>query len=164
MKLTDAQLFALRSRCIEAAARGYAIGEANKYLSVLAEETNMRSVPFGVKTGSAEHLRMLVQKAIDQRLKKEVKAEVKAEPKPKPKPKAIKSQPKPEKVAVAEAAEVKVTKAPPEAVNYDDWSQEALYKEAQARDLSGRSKMNRDELIDALQSDDLANEIFAELD
>ncbi|MGO1570626.1 MAG: Rho termination factor N-terminal domain-containing protein, partial [Canibacter sp.] len=36
--------------------------------------------------------------------------------------------------------------------SYDDWTKDELYRRAQELEISGRSKMNRDDLIHALRN------------
>lgn len=146
-KLTDAQLQGLRSRCIQAVARGYAIGQVDQYLGDLSKETGIADVPPGVKKGSAEHLQTIVQEAIDQRSGK------KAKPAPKPAPK-VEAKPAP-KVEKAKAKEPAPKPAPePEVKPYEEWSYEELYKETQVRDISGRSNKTKDELVEMLYEND----------
>lgn len=147
MKLTDAQLLKLRGRCIQAATRGYAIGQISKYLKDLASETGVVDPPAGVKAGSAEHLQALVEETLGQRsgkikkVKKEKTEKVVTPPKPVAPPKpAPAPEPEPEPAP----------KVPP----YEEWSYEELYAEAKVRNISGRSKMDKDELVAAMYEDD----------
>jgi hypothetical protein len=140
MKLTDAQLTGLRLRCIRAASKGYIIAQVDRYLDTLAEEIGFRETPFGVRKGSAEHLQALVEEALKRRAGGEptlVEVEVKVEP----------------------SFETKVIKEPePKAKPYEEWYYEDLRKEAQNRNITGRSNMSKGEIVHALYEDDLESE------
>jgi hypothetical protein len=127
-KFTDAQLVALHRRCVTAVARGYTIAQAGQFINQLADETGVKDVPAGVQKGSAAHLLALVNEAKDQRAGK------KAKPKPAPAPKP----PPPSEPGDEEAP-------------YENWTKKELYDLAVERDIDGRSGMDKDELIVALE-------------
>lgn len=143
-RFTDTQLDVLRHRCIKAAQRGYAIAQIDGFINQLAEETGMKDTPKGAKKGSPEHLLGLIAEAKAQRGGKPA-PKPKAEPKPAPKP-APAPKPEPEPV-VDEDDDGEV---PP----YDEWTKKELYDEAVEREIEGRSGMDKDELVAALEAND----------
>lgn len=163
-KLTDPQLSKLRARCLRAASRNYDIGEIRQYLKDLAEETEMMDPPQGARRGSVAHLQGLIQEALDQRSGKKPKPvkPVKLEDieiddliagdldvlEPVKVVEEVKEEkPVEEKVTGLEARRAsKANKKP-----YEGWSQDKLYREARVRNISGRSTMSKEELIQALR-------------
>lgn len=147
MKLTKAQLVELRSRCLKAAARGYHIGQVDKYLQTLSNETGITDVPKGVRKGSAEHLLYMTEAALEVRSGKRSKID----PVPEPVPEVVKGK-KP-KVKFESKPEPE-PEPQPDVPPYEEWSYEDLYAEAKVRDIYGRSKMDKDELVQAMYKDD----------
>ena len=152
-RFTDTQLDVLRHRCIKAVQRGYAIAQIDGFINELAKETGVKSTPSGVKKGSPQHLLELVNEAKAQRAGKPApkpKAEPKPAPKPEPKP-APKPEPKPEPAPEPEVDTGDDDEVPP----YKEWTKKELYDEAAERDIEGRSGMDKDELVKALEADDV---------
>lgn len=148
MQLSDSQLSAFRSRCLRASMKGYDIARASVYLKALAEETGSADAPEGVKEGSAAHLLAMAEAAMEARASGGKKPKGKAAPKP-PAPKKAEPEPEPETDPAPDAEE----EVPP----YEEWSYDELYAEAKERDIDGRSKMGKDELVAALEADDEAD-------
>lgn len=145
MQLSDSQLSAFRSRCLRASMKGYDIARSSLYLKALAEETGSADAPEGVKKGSAAHLLAMAEAAMETRASGK-------KPKAKAAPKAAapkKAEPEPETDPAPDADE----EVPP----YEEWSYDELYAEAKERDIDGRSKMDKDALVAALEADDEAD-------
>jgi hypothetical protein len=139
MKLTDAQLAALHRRCVKAVNRGYTIAQAGQLINQLADETGVQDVPAGTQKGSEAHLLALVTEAKAQR-------DGKPKPKAKPKPKPAPAPPPPEEPVVADKDEDAY-------IPYEEWTKKELYDLAadEDHDIEGRSGMDKDELIAALE-------------
>jgi len=141
--MTDAQLSAFRTRMTTAAARGYGVAKADLYLADLVEEAGGGEPPAGAAMGSAAHLLSLANDALAVRAgtKKKGKKAKKAAPKPAPAPKPA-----------ADDGDGNGEPGWP-----DDWSKEDMYALAQKYDIDGRSKMDRDDLIIAIEDYEKAN-------
>lgn len=135
--MTDAQLSAFRTRMTTAAARGYGVAKATLYMADLVEEAGGGEPPAGTAMGSAAHLLSLANDALAVRAGTKKKAK-----------KAVARPP-------SITPEVETEEA--EAVWPDDWSKEDLYSQAQKYDIDGRSKMDRDELVAAIEEHEEAN-------
>ena len=139
--MTDAQLSAFRTRMTTAAARGYGVAKATLYLADLVEEAGGGEPPAGTTMGSAAHLLSLANDALAVRAGTKKKGK-KAKKAARHKPPSI-------------TPEVETEEA--EAVWPDDWSKEDMYALAQKYDIDGRSKMDRDDLIAAIEEYEEAN-------
>jgi len=145
-RFTDTQLDVLRHRCTKAAQRGYAIAQIDGFINQLAEETGMKSTPSGVKKGSPDHLLALINEAKAQRGGKPA-----PEPAPAPEPPPA---PEPEPESEPESEPVVDEDDGGEIPPYEEWTKKELYDEAAERDIDGRSGMDKDELIAALEAND----------
>lgn len=131
--MTDAQLTAFRSRMLTAATRGYRVAKSDLYLADLVDEAGGGTPPTGVAMGSAAHLLSLADDVMAVRAGTKKKAK-----------KAKKAAPKPPSITPEIETE--------EAAWPDDWSKEDMYSLAQKYDIDGRSKMDREELISAIEA------------
>lgn len=142
MKLNNAELGAFRDRCHRAAIRGYGVAHADLYMAAMVDEAGDVEPPPGVAAGSAGHLAATAQATLDVRSGTKPKGKAKAATKPKAAPPP---PPEPEEPVVVEDEDE---------LPYEDWDRAELYARAQDVDLSGRSNMSKDELIEALEAHD----------
>lgn len=147
MQLSEQELKALHARCFRAVQKGYGIAHASRYVAALTGG----SLPKGPV--SAADVLAAVENAMAKGIptQKSAAAKPKAAPKPEPKPAIPPPPPEPE-------PEPEVTEAGDEVPPYEEWSQEDLYAEAKAREIPNRSKMSKEELVEALLADDEAAE------
>lgn len=159
MEFSDAELVELRSRCLMASQRGYAIARADVYMEALGGDA-------GEGMPTAAQLYEAVKIAIEERATGVKKSKKKADkPKAPEKPKAEAKKPEPpkpepakEEPPVVEVKDEAPKDAKPEEVPpYEEWTYDELYAEAQARDIPGRSALkNKEALALALYEHDEA--------
>lgn len=158
MQMTDAELGDFRSRCLQAATKGYLVARAEEYADALEAEAGSVDPPDGTP-GSAAHLFELATAALAVRggEKKKAPAAKKAEL-AKPSAKAPPLPPAPPAKKAEAKAEPKAEPKKEEQVpaTYDSWTYDELYAEAQEREIPNRSKMSKEELIEALEESDEA--------
>lgn len=141
--MNDAELSAFRDRCHRAAVRGYAVAHANLYMAALMDEAGDVEPPLGTAEGSAAHLAALAQATLKVRAGgKKAKKKKKATPPP-PQPSKPKAASKPKEPEPEEPED-------DEALPYEDWDFKELYAMAQECNISGRSNMDKEELVEAL--------------
>lgn len=150
MEFSDADLVALRSRCLMASQRGYSIARADEYMAALGGDV-------GEEEPTAAQLFEAVDAVLSGGLKKSKKA--KEAPKAADKPKVVETKVEAKKPEAPKVVEVKAeapTDAKPEEVKpYEEWTYDELYAEAQAREIPGRSTLkNKEALALALYEDD----------
>ena len=161
--LTDAELKDLSRRALMSAQRGYKVARGDTYAAALAEETGV------ALSGSASDLVTACKAALAKRAGKPVEP-----PKPVPEPEEelpveVSPPPAPEPEAEEEEGlkenddEEAPAESEPEAdeevEGYESWTRDELYEEAKAREVEGRSDMNKAELVAALQADDAKEEV-----
>ena len=141
MTMTSGQLSAFRTRMMKAAGKGRAVACSMDYVSVLANMGADASAG-DAAPGSAAHLMGMADQVLSgAKPKKKAKAA--------PKPAAPPPAPKP--------ADPPPASEPPDSEEdepYEAWTKKELYDEAAERDIDGRSAMDKDELIAALEASD----------
>ncbi|KKK61638.1 hypothetical protein LCGC14_3012350, partial [marine sediment metagenome] len=116
-----------------------------RHINALAEETGVKGVPKGTKKGAPAHLLELILEAQAQRSGKSRPKPAKAKAAPKAKAAAPKAKPADPEVTTGGDEDV-----PP----YSEWTKKELYDEAAEREIDGRSGMDKDELVAALEAND----------
>jgi outer membrane biosynthesis protein TonB len=171
MEFSEADLVELRTRCLMASQRGYAIARADEYMEALEAESGMtvEGMPTAAQLYEAASLALdsrltgKPKKKADKKVEKVEKVE-KKEAKPAPAPKVVEVKPEPPKPEPAKE-EPKVVEVkdeapkdadkPEEVPPYEEWTYDELYAEAQARDIPGRSALkNKEALALALYEND----------